>query len=93
MKAHTKIYFDHFGIDYDPATGWHDHIECEVQEEGCQGEAVDIMHIEPRRMGGNPNGSKDRIENLMAGCRSCHEKTEGIMIEELQRRHNLKLNA
>jgi len=25
-------------------------------------------------MGGNPKGDKDRIENLMAVCRTCHDK-------------------
>ena len=66
MKAHTKIYFNFFGIDYDPQSGWHDFIKCEL----CDAEAVDIHHIEARGMGGSK--LKDVIINLMALCRSCH---------------------
>ncbi len=34
--------------------------------------AVDICHIIPRGMGGNPEGGLDRIENLMAQTREEH---------------------
>ena len=64
MKRHTNVYFDFFG--YDKTS----YIECEV----CHAKAQDIHHIEPRGMGGNPKGDKDRIENLMAVCRTCHDK-------------------
>ena len=62
MKKHTKIYLEHHG--YSPV----DTILCEV----CGSVAVDIHHIEPKGIGGNP--SKDTIENLIALCRCCHEK-------------------
>jgi hypothetical protein len=35
--------------------------------------AVDVHHCERRGMGGDPTGSKDRIENLGGVCRACHE--------------------
>jgi hypothetical protein len=62
MKKHTLIYMNHFGYDIS------DFISCEI----CGGRAVDIHHIEPRGMGGNPKGDKDMIENLQAVCRPCH---------------------
>lgn len=36
--------------------------------------AVDINHIDARGMGGDPNGDKDVIENLMAVTREEHVK-------------------
>jgi len=72
MKRHVKIYLEHHG--YTIA----DIIPCEM---GCGGVAVDIHHIEPRGMGGNPD--KDVIGNLIALCRSCHEKAEsGVITKE-----------
>lgn len=62
MKNHTKIYLNAFG--YSTA----DFIPCEI----CANKAVDIHHIEARGMGGDPTGSKDVIENLIALCRECH---------------------
>lgn len=64
MKNHTKVYFDFFGFD---ESDW---IPCEIP--GCGRVAVDINHINARGMGGNPSGSKDRIENLMGMCREHH---------------------
>jgi 5-methylcytosine-specific restriction endonuclease McrA len=64
VKPHTKIYMEFF--DY----GEQDFIPCEV----CGVRANDVHHIHARGMGGNPNGSKDVIENLMAVCRPCHVK-------------------
>lgn len=43
-------------------------IPCEM----CGATAVDIHHIEARGMGGSKE--KDHIDNLMALCRTCHEK-------------------
>lgn len=60
MKKHVKVYLDHFGFTGD------DFIACEV----CGARAVDIHHIDCRGMGGSK--TKDKIENLMALCRSCH---------------------
>jgi len=60
MKNHTKVYLKGMGYD---TTDW---IPCEV----CQSQAVDIHHIEARGMGGSKDA--DRIENLMALCRKCH---------------------
>jgi hypothetical protein len=62
MQKHTKIYIEFFGYDTS------DFIECEV----CGSRAVDIHHIDARGMGGSQ--LKDFIENLMALCRSCHNK-------------------
>jgi len=67
MKPYVKLYFDYFGIQYDES-GWHDFIRCEI----CGSEAKDIHHVDARGMGGSK--SKDKIENLMAVCRNCHEK-------------------
>lgn len=62
MQKHTKIYLDAFG--YTTA----DWIGCET----CNKTAVDINHIIARGMGGSKG--KDRIENLMASCRKCHNE-------------------
>ena len=60
MRKHTKIYFDYFGYIGS------EFIACEV----CGARAVDIHHILARGMGGTEEA--DRIDNLMAVCRSCH---------------------
>jgi hypothetical protein len=62
MKNYVKIYFDYFGYDES------DFIPCEV----CGAKSVDLHHIEARSMGGNPNGDKDDISNIMALCRADH---------------------
>jgi len=62
MKKHTKIYMKFFGY------GIEEFIGCEV----CGNKAVDIHHINSRGMGGTHD--QDKIENLMAVCRMCHEK-------------------
>jgi 5-methylcytosine-specific restriction endonuclease McrA len=81
MKKHTKIYMQHFNYVLD------DFIPCEI----CGARAVDIHHIHRRGIGGNPNA--DRIENLMAVCRSCHieygDKKEHL--EWLQEIHDRKI--
>jgi len=81
VKKHTKIYMQHFNYVLD------DFIPCEI----CGARAVDIHHIHRRGIGGNPNA--DRIENLMAVCRSCHieygDKKEHL--EWLQEIHDRKI--
>lgn len=72
MQKHTKIYFNHFGIYYDQASGWHDPIPCE----NCGFPAVDIHHIEGR-IGEHAN----HINNLIALCRKCHDKAHSKEID------------
>ena len=62
LKPHTKIYLDYFKLT---VADW---IGCEI----CGKTAKDLHHIEARGMGGDPQGKKDVIENLMALCRECH---------------------
>lgn len=62
MKKHTKLYLSFFGYDES------DFIPCE----NCGAQAVDIHHIECRGMGGTKQA--ESITNLMAVCRSCHQK-------------------
>ena len=64
MKKHTKIYMNYHNYDIS------DWIACEH----CGTTAVDIHHLEGRKMGGSKN--KDFIENLIALCRRCHIKAE-----------------
>lgn len=64
MKKHTKIYFDFFGYDIP------EDAVCEI----CGNPAVDVHHIDARGMGGDPNGTKDVIENLMGLCRKDHDE-------------------
>lgn len=81
MKPHTKIYYEHFGYGPD------DVILCEI----CSIQAVDIHHIEAKGMGGRKGDEAiriNRIENLIALCRRCHEKahageiSKGILLLE-----------
>lgn len=83
MQRHTKIYMDHFGYDTS------DFIPCEV----CEDKATDVHHIDARGMGGDPKGKKDVIENLMALCRTCHNKYGDIteMKPELRKIHELRM--
>ncbi|HHT9135847.1 MAG TPA: hypothetical protein ACFYEK_01240 [Candidatus Wunengus sp. YC60] len=62
MKKHTQIYLSYF--DYGPE----DFIPSEIS--GLR--AQDVHHIENRKAGGDPNGDKDKIENLMALTRAEH---------------------
>jgi len=73
MKKHIKIYLESNHL----TTA--DTILCEIRAEGCESIAVDIHHIDPRGMGGDK--TKDVPENLIAGCRPCHEKAEAGEIE------------
>ena len=82
IKLHTKIYLKHFGYDVT------DFVPCET----CGAKAVDIHHIEARGMGGNKEA--DRIENLMALCRSCHilKGDKKQFMDELIETHKVKLS-
>ena len=71
MKNYKSIYFKHFGY------GEQDVILCEV----CSSKSVDIHHIIYKSQGG-----KDEIDNLIALCRSCHDKAHN----ELIKKHELK---
>ena len=64
MNNHTRIYLDYFNY------GEEDFISCEC----CGARARDVYHINARGMGGDPQGKKDVISNLMAVCRECHIK-------------------
>ena len=66
MQKHTKIYFDYYKIDYDPVSGWHDWIKCELPS--CFSGTQDVHHLNGRGPG------KDVIENLMGLCRLHHDK-------------------
>ena len=80
MKKHTKIYLKHF--DY----GETDFIPCTT----CGSKAVDIHHIDARKMGGSR--TKDFIENLAALCRTCHNKAESDKeFNKLVKQKHLKL--
>lgn len=59
MMSHKKKYLNHF--EY----GEQDFVPCEI----CKNTAHDIHHIKFKSHGGNND-----IENLMALCRTCHDK-------------------
>jgi len=63
---------------------------CEI----CGSRAVDIHHIHRRGMGGG-NTDADRIENLMAVCRTCHIQygDKKQYIELLIEEHKKKLDG
>ena len=62
MRNHIAVYLNHFGY-YD---------QSEIVCECCGKPAVDIHHIDARGMGGSNDA--DKITNLMALCRECHDK-------------------
>lgn len=48
--------------------------DCEIQQEGCQGRAVDPCHRIGTGMGGvhgDAIAESDRLSNVVHGCRSC----------------------
>lgn len=74
MQKHIKVYTDFFKSH----TGFY---ACEVC--GCQ--AVDIHHIKRRSEFGNKiKHEQDKIENLIALCRSCHEKAHANTLTKEQ---------
>jgi 5-methylcytosine-specific restriction endonuclease McrA len=65
MQNHTKVYLEYFGF----APG--EYIPCEI----CESPAVDIAHIIAQsKFGKKRKHEQDKIENLMALCRSCHHE-------------------
>jgi len=68
MKKHVKMYLDHYHLHGE-------FIPCNV----CGKESVDIHHIEPKGMGGR--AGMDRIDNLIALCRKCHEDAHRSKLE------------
>ena len=64
MKNHTRIYYK--------AHDYPIHQDTFVASEINGVRANDIHHIMSRKIGGDPSGGKDRIENLMALTRSQH---------------------
>ncbi len=76
MQKHTKDYLDFFEIQYDEKTGFCDPVECTIQGENCTGFMHEIHHIDKRGMGGNPDKSRENIENYIATCRNCHDEAE-----------------
>lgn len=69
MQKHIKNYFDSVGKDYT------DFVSCEV----CACPAVDIHHIKPRsKFGKKTKHLQDLPENLIALCRSCHDKAHSV---------------
>jgi 5-methylcytosine-specific restriction endonuclease McrA len=85
MKRHTRIYLEYFGYDTS------DYIPCEC----CGAKAVDIHHLKPRGMGGDPTGKRDTIDNLQALCRPCHSKygDKEQYMEMLKLVHKQKMDA
>jgi len=65
MVKYKKVYLDYYDLDIT------DFIGCEI----CGTKAVDIHHLIIKGMGGSK--TKDYIENLIALCRSCHNKCHG----------------
>lgn len=61
MKNYTKVYMEYFGF----STA--DFIPCE----NCGAKATDIHHLTPRSL---RKDMLNKIENLMALCRPCHDK-------------------
>ena len=85
MKPHVSNYFKHFGLY--PG----DYIACEV----CNEKAVDLHHIDIKGMGGQKkqNKSLNSIENIIALCRTCHEKAHAgnISKDYLRKLHLTKI--
>lgn len=82
MKRHVKVYFEGMGIT--PTANFDDMF---VACEWCGGRAVDINHIDPRKMGGSK--LRDNLEDLVALCRKDHLAFEAGKLDEdeLKERH------
>lgn len=66
MKKHTRTYLDYFSFQIPE--------DCICELPGCGKFINDIHHIQCRGMGGDPQGKKDVIENLMGLCREHHDQ-------------------
>lgn len=77
MQAHVKTYTKYFGYDKG------DFIPCEY----CGNGSVDIHHITPRSIA--KKASLNKIENLAAVCRDCHNRAHNnkAFNEELRAKH------
>jgi len=65
MQNHVRIYFEHYGYTH----------QAEVMCRVCNAPAQDIHHIEPRsKFGKKRKEEQDHISNLIALCRTCHDK-------------------
>ena len=78
MKPHVKIYIDFFDCPI--------YVGCENCGKPCD----DIHHIEPKGMGGSKK--QDYIENLIALCRSCHNRAHGIELPRLEKNYLKKIH-
>ncbi len=75
MIVHVKNYFEEYGYNESSF------IPCEV----CKAKAVDIHHIEPRsKFGTKTKHLQDHPENLVALCRSCHDKAHSKQISKYE---------
>ena len=64
MEKHTKVYLKFF-----PSHSGFYH--CEI----CHTQATEIHHIKRRsEFGSKTKDQQDKIENLIALCRTCHDK-------------------
>lgn len=82
MKTHTKNYFE--GMKIPILERFEDmYVPCEA----CDARAVDINHLDPRKIGGSK--LRDNIENIVALCRPCHLAFEAGQLdeEELKAKH------
>lgn len=88
VLRHIAVYCEFFGVR--PSQRFD--LQCEM---GCGRKMTEIHHISARGMGGDPQGLKDVIENLMGLCHWCHEECtlERIPKDEQLRIHKLKMKS
>jgi len=67
MKKHKQIYMEFFSLSPE------ERVPCEWCNKAP---AADVHHIDRRGMGGDQTGEKDRIENLLGVCRTCHDELD-----------------
>lgn len=84
MQKHIKVYFNFFNP-------YNDFIACEI----CGKPANDIHHIHRRsEFGTKTKDEQDKIENLIALCRDCHDKAHAneLTKEYLTEKHQERMN-